>query len=499
MSTLILGLDMGTTSISAVAIDEVGKVVSSHTQTHHAAVDGLAADYAEQDASKILAAAMSALSHVRKNCEGVEIQGLALTGQMHSTVLLDDACRILGNVITWQDRRSLRILNQTETEAEAGSGSSLLAQLQHRASDAAMFNTGCRLSPGYLGTTLFALRRLNQLHEQIAHVSFVADWIGSCLTGKPPVTERSHAASSGLFDLASDDWSDQLLLAAEIPRSWLPRVLDSGAIIGNLDSSIASATGLPTGLPVFNAIGDNQASVLSALPDQAGSLLINIGTGGQIVWRIPTFTRQLPLDTRILPGNPDPGTKTNTPQFMIVGAGLSGGDAIAWVNRTIRRWLSDFGLPVSEDAIWERLQNLVTSEKSAARLQCEPFFRGTRYEPDRRGILKGIDTENLTPTNLLISVLDGIAQSMFDVWSGSPEKAGSPLQRVAMSGNAVKHNPVLVEAVRRRFGVPVEVARHTEEAATGAAMLAGVHLGIWNTIEDARRMVQQSAESAPAA
>jgi sugar (pentulose or hexulose) kinase len=294
--------------------------------------------------------------------------------------------------------------------------------------------------------------------------------------------------------LHADSWSEPLLEAAEIPRHWLPAVLDSGVVTGTLSTAMSAATGLLAGTPVFNAIGDNQASVLSVLPNQPGSILINIGTGGQIVWRVSAFLRQLPLDTRILPGNPDPVSLRPQPQFMIVGAGLCGGDAIAWVNRTVRLWLQDFGVILSEDTVWDRLQASVSPQQNSSALVCEPFFRGTRYEPERRGVLTGISPDNLTPSNLLISVLDGIAQSMFDVWTSSPESLQQPLERVAMSGNAVKRNPLLVEAVSRRFQVPVEVARHSEEAATGTAMLAGVHLGLWNSIEHARRLVQQAAQ-----
>ena len=484
MSRLVLGLDMGTTSISAVAVDESGRVVHSVTNTHHASIDNLLPEYAEQSPAKILAAAVDALRRLGQQCLADSVVGIALTGQMHSTVLLDRDGKTVGNVVTWQDRRSL-------TNGHSGT---LLSELQHRATEVGMLNSGCRLSAGYLGTTLFALRRLQQLSAAVDHVSFVADWIGSELTGQKPVTERSHAASSGLYDLLAVDWSDALLQAAEIPRHWLPEVQESGAITGRLNDRMSEATGLPAGTPVFNAIGDNQASVLSALPDQPGSILINIGTGGQIVWRVPCFLRQLPLDTRILPGNPDPVSRQPQSQFMIVGAGLCGGDAIAWVNRTVRHWLQMFGLSVSEDDVWDRLQAAVSPQQSSHALACEPFFRGTRYEPERRGVLKGIAPDNLTPSNLLISVLDGIAQSMFDVWASSPESREQPVQRVAMSGNAVKRNPLLVEAVRRRFQVPVEVARHSEEAATGTAMLAGVHLGLWNSIEDARRSVQQAAQ-----
>jgi len=486
MNTLVLGLDMGTTSISAVAVDAGGRVVQSVTTAHRAAVDGLSPERAEQSPEKILNAVLQTLRDLTGNINTAHVAGIGLTGQMHSTVILDRDGDTIGNVITWQDRRSL---SQTPR-------GTLLGELQARATDEAMLPTGCRLSPGYLGTTLFALRRLGQLDESVFSVSFVADWIGSCLAATAPVTDRSHAASSGMYDLVADHWSDQLLEAAEVPLKWLPKVVESGSLIGQACRPIADRTGLPQDLPVFNAIGDNQASVLSVLPDLPGTLLINIGTGGQIVWRIPQFARQLPLDTRVLPGSFGRDGCISKPQFMIVGAGLSGGDAIAWVNRTVRSWLSDFGITVTEDDVWRQLSaRAAAAPNTSEELVCEPFFRGTRYEPDRRGLLRGIGLGNLTPANLLASVLDGIAQSMFDVWQSSPTSATSTLRRVAMSGNAVKHNRLLVDAVQRRFQVPVEVAHHSEEAATGAAMLAGVHLGIWNSLEDARRCVHDAAES----
>ena len=182
MSKLILGLDMGTTSISAVALNESGRVIHAVTQTHHAAIEGLPTDYAEQNPERIRATAFAALKNLSELCRGFEFQAIALTGQMHSTVILDQDRKVTGNVITWQDRRSVSAGTQP-----------LLAELQQRATDQAMLNTGCRLSPGYLGTTLFSLRRLKQLPGNIGSVSFVADWIGSCLTGNAPVTERSQS------------------------------------------------------------------------------------------------------------------------------------------------------------------------------------------------------------------------------------------------------------------------------------------------------------------
>jgi sugar (pentulose or hexulose) kinase len=88
MSKLILGLDMGTTSISAVALNEAGRVIHAVTQTHHAAIEGLPSDYAEQNPERIRATAFAALKNLSELCRGYEFQAIALTGQMHSTGVL---------------------------------------------------------------------------------------------------------------------------------------------------------------------------------------------------------------------------------------------------------------------------------------------------------------------------------------------------------------------------------------------------------------------------
>ncbi|MCA9033699.1 MAG: hypothetical protein KDA91_01155 [Planctomycetaceae bacterium] len=472
----ILGLDIGTTSISGVLISEAGELLSSETVTHHAAVEGQPADVSEQSPIAIMNAAVETLRRLAGTAGSHQIVGIGLTGQMHSTVLLDSHLNTIGNVITWQDRRSLR---------PEPSGNTLLSQLQANATTAAMVNTGCRLSAGYLGTTLYALKELGQWPVETAKVSFVADWMVSQLTGQPPVTDRSHAASSGLFDLVEDRWSPSLLIAANIKGDLLPEVRDSGVAVGILNDALAARTGLPAGIPVCNAIGDNQASVLSCLPDDPQTLLINIGTGGQIVWRSENFLRLDVLDTRYLPAD----TSAGAGRFMMVGAGLCGGDSLAWVNRTIRKWLNAFGYEWTDEQIWDSLHEQMKAIPTNNGLTCTPFFRGTRQNPALRGTFTGIDNDNFTPAQVAAGVLNGIAQSMFDVYAEAGRHEVYPVQEIVMSGNGARRNPRLVEAVERCFGVPVRVAQHPEEAATGASMLAGSRLGVWPSVTAIRKMM----------
>lgn len=477
---LLAGLDLGTTSVSAVAIRRDGGTAHAVTRNHNAAVPGISGGYAEQDPARILTTARHVLRELATACRSSRIVCLGMTGQMHSTVLLDKSCRPLTSVITWQDRRAV---------VESG-GSTILERLLARCSIEALQNTGGRLAAGYLGTTMFALQELGQLPDRLHSVSLVADWVAGQLTEQTPVTDRSHAASSGLFDFRTDDWSDELIRATGMSRGMLPDVRESGVPIGRLSAAAAAETSLPSGIPVCNAIGDNQASVLGCLPESADTILINIGTGGQIVWHATGFCHHPWLDTRYLPSDRELADGEAGRQFMMVGAGLCGGDSLAWINRVIRSWLSVFGVERTDAEVWDSLTRQVCGI-DAAGLVCEPFFRGTRREPGRRGVFHGITEENFTPGHVALSILRGIAQSMHEVYTDSGRAVECQVQNVVMSGNGSRRNPLLVEAVRQRFGVPVQVARQSEEAATGAAILAGVRQGFWESIDTARRRVQE--------
>ena len=119
-SCVVIGLDVGTTSVSAVAITQSGVLLKAVSINHEATVSRLPFDCAEQDPDRLLAACVVALEQLSPAIAGSRIAGIGLTGQMHSCILLDQFNGPLSNVVTWQDRRSLRSVN----------GGTLLQQLQ---------------------------------------------------------------------------------------------------------------------------------------------------------------------------------------------------------------------------------------------------------------------------------------------------------------------------------------------------------------------------------
>jgi sugar (pentulose or hexulose) kinase len=474
-----LGLDLGTTSVSAVAIDADGRLLHAVTKHHHADVPDLPAGWAEQDPQVIRRTAEDVLRALSGHIEGEPVC-LGLTGQMHGVLLLDFARRPLTRLITWQDRRAL--------EPHPTSGQSILHTLLDRCDDASLLQAGCRPSAGFLGTTLYTLRETNHWPDASAKAALVIDWLAAELTGGELTTDRSNAASTGLYDLERDIWSDELLAAAHVPTNLLPLVADSGAVIGRLSAEAAARTGLPAGLPVCNAIGDNQAAIVGSIPAGEEVVHINIGTGGQFSRIVDRFRVLAGMETRYLPLG----------RYMLVGAGLAGGDALAWVQRTLSAWLKVGGIELSESQVYERLDALMAAAPAdAGGIECAPYFRGTRANPEVRAEFRGVDNQNFTPGNVGRAVLNGIAGAMEFLYDLASNAGPWPAQRIIATGNAVRRNPLLIQKLAELLHLPVDLPVHREEAAYGAALLAGAQTGLWPDLSLAGQYIRHERAATP--
>jgi sugar (pentulose or hexulose) kinase len=253
----------------------------------------------------------------------------------------------------------------------------------------------------------------------------------------------------------------------------------SGAVIGGLPAALTAEIGLRAGTPVCNATGDNQASVLGSVADIEHSVLLNVGTGGQISWAIPEFRRVVGMDTRPLP--PD--------RCMLVGASLCGGRAYAWLNDSLRAWTCALGLPEpSREAVYERLNALAAeAAPDCGRLKMDTRLAGTRTEPHCRGALLGLSLENGTLGNLARAALAGMVAELH-AYAQAANHCG--YKAVVASGNAVRRNPLLRQIIRECVGKPVLIPAHLEEAAYGAALLAGTQAGFWPDLTTAARCIR---------
>ena len=471
MMRTIIGLDLGTTTVTGVLLEaESGEVLRLIQRRNDAAIETALPTRAEQDVPQLGSLALEILAQLAK--EDSAVDGIAVTGQMHGLLCVDGEGQPLTPLFSWQDQRTAEPLPGGET---------MLDQLNARLDGLDWHENGCRLAHGYGAATLFWLVQQGELPGGTQRVCTIAGWLTGQLTGQLPASDPTFAASWGIYDLVNETWNTVYLRQLGLDDRLLPPIYPEGHRLGGLDSGMARRVGLASGTPVLNAWGDNQASYVGSLLDsfpaassRKGQLplreavLFNLGTGGQICWMVPNF--EMPsktVETRPLPFG----------RFLRVGASLCGGAAYAWLNQTVRAWLAEFGLDVSEAAVYERLDALIGAAKGEdgkqdlQGLRVRTTFLGVRGDPTvQAGAIEGITPQNLRLGALARATLEGMVDELHDLYlAHGGERVGHT--EVVASGGGVRKNPFLPELIRERFGLPVRQPRLLETAAAGAAML----------------------------
>jgi sedoheptulokinase len=455
----LIGLDLGTTTIVGVLLDAgSGEVLRLARRRNDAALPAQnLSTRAEQDPARIHALALEVLTDLAGG--GAAVRGIALTGQMHGLLCVDAANRPLTPLISWQDQRT--------AEPLPGTHLTILDQLHARLENLDWRDNGCRIVHGYGAATLFWLIRQAQLPSATHRVCTIAGWVGGQLTGRSPVTDPTFAASWGIYNLAEESWHVAFLDRLGIEAQLLPPVLPSGQTLGGLSPEVAPKVGLPDGIPIYNALGDTQASFLGAcLPHPAAAvdelthvIFLNVGTGGQICWAVRHFqTPSEAVETRpLLSGS-----------HLRVGASLCGGAAYAWLNRTVRAWLSEFDIELDEDAVYERLNTLAAQSEPDHGLRVRPTFLGMRGDPSvQGGAIEGITLHNMGLGILARATLVGVVDELHALHDAHAGSAARGFQVIA-AGGAVQRNPLMSGLIEARFGLPVRVPAHQETAAVGA-------------------------------
>ncbi len=472
-----IGLDVGTTTIGALALDAAtGTVLAAATVPNDCQTTGepdRARGRSEWDAARLSATACASLRACsdRLGPRASDVVGLALTGQQHGVVVVDAGRRPLTPFINWQDRRGEELVpDGTETWVQ---------HARSRAGEERMTRTGCRLATGFMGTTLLWLKA-NQGLPADATACFITDYVGATLTGQPPVTDPTMGASSGLFDLEARTWHDGMTAALGLPRGLFPPVGEAGDRLGELSAAAAEATGLPPGLPVFVGLGDNQASFLGSVADLADTVLVNVGTGAQVARYTDRLHQAPPLETR-------PFARSG---YLLVHAGLSGGHSYAVLERFFRAVARDVLGAEPSGSLYERMNALAQAVPPGADgLRCDPFFAGSRREPDRRASWAGVSDRNLTPGHLIRSVLEGMARGFREGYDNTVAATGCAAAHLVGAGNGLRENALLAQMVADEFGLPLAMPAHREEAAYGAALVAGVGAGLWPDLAAAARVI----------
>ena len=447
-----LGLDIGTTTISAVVVGmEEREILKAYTIPNGSFIETDLPWEKIQDPDKIMQKALGLLEEILQEHQDIGVIGL--TGQMHGIVYLDENGKHISPLYTWQDGRGNipveKILSEDPVPEVALSeaGRSICGILEEE--------YGVKAHTGYgLVTHLYNCRN-NLVPEGAAKVCTIMDYLGMRLTGRrTPLMHSSNAASLGLYDAKKNGFRADILQKAGADADVLPEVTDDFISVGSYK-----------GIPVSAAIGDNQASFLGSVENAADSVLVNMGTGGQISVLSDTYFTAKGIEAR-------PFVKGH---YLLAGSSLCGGRAYALLEHFFRSYAEAAGITGVDH--YSVMGKILDEKNDGEKLKVNTTFSGTREKPEKRGSIKNIGTENFTPKALIGGVLEGMAEELYKMYRKIEKGLAGPKTRMVASGNGIRKNRHLQEVMSEKFGMSLELAKREEEAAYGAAVSGMIAAG----------------------
>jgi xylulokinase len=466
---LLLGLDVGTSAVKAVLVRPAGAVAGAATAP--LTLDTPRPGWAEQDPDAWWEASATAIRRVLEQRAGARVAAVGISGQMHSSVFLDQSGAVIRPALLWCDGR---------TTAEC-------REIVERAGGEAQLREWV-CNPALEGFTLPKVLWLRN-HEpaafrRLATVLLAKDFIRLRLTGTI-ASEPSDASGTLMFDPARVRWSHAMMEAVELPLSLLPEVGGSSDVLGRVSGPAASLTGLAAGTPVVGGGADNACGAAGVGAITPGEAVSSWGTSGTVL--APT------AEPRV-----DPGLRAHTfchvapGVWYVMGVVLSAGGAFAWYRDQLARELADAD---QRDA--RLVEEAAGVPPGAEGVTFLPYLQGERTphrDASLRAAFVGLSLAH-SRAHMTRAVLEGVCFALRDCVAILRELGLTPASLLLTGGGA--RSAFIRRLQADIFGLPVTTVSREEGPAYGAALLAGVGAGVFADLASAARCTLTREPPAP--
>lgn len=466
--TLVLGVDASTTSVKAIAWDEAGTAVAEARAGLDLANPG--PDAWEQDAEGWWTSLRTALSELAATLGPRlgEVQALCIAHQRETFVFTDDAGAPRRPAVVWMDARA-------RAEVQAVSmhlGASRIHDISGK--------PVC-LTPS-LYKALYVLEREPALREGALRLCDVHAFLSWRLTGRF-ATSLASADPLGLVDMRARDWSEKLLGVLGLHRGSVPELLEPGEVMGRLTPDAATATGLPSGLPLVAGAGDGQAAGLGAGITGPGRAYLNLGTA--IVSGVLSDEYRTDPTFRTL--------YAGSPGEYFLETDLKGGTfTLTWL---VEKLLREPAARV-DDVLAELERDAARLPPGADGLMLVPYWNGVMnpyWDDDATGITVGWHGAH-GPEHVYRAVLEGIAMEQRLHTAGVELALGSPIDELIVMGGGSKSElwcQILADVTGKR----VVRSGSAEATALGAAVLAAAATGVHGSIASAAEAMTRTGDT----
>ena len=501
----LLGIDLGTSGVKALLIDEAGNPLASATVEYPLHTPKPL--WSEQDPADWWHGTVEAIHRVlsKAGIKGNAVNAIGLSGQMHGLTPLDKDGNVIRRAILWNDGRTAA---ECAEYVQRAGGEARVREL--------VYNVP---TPSYTAPKILWMRN----HEpenfaRLAHVLMPKDFIRFKLSGEY-ATDMSDGTSTGLQDAKHRQWSDEMLSALQIDKAILPRLGEGHEVTAHVSASAAQEIGLAAGTPIVSGAGDQPASAVGAGIVEEGIVSVTIGTSGVVF----ASTDSMPV-----PGAPGVSpllevfchALPNTWHYM--GVMLSAGGSLRWFRDNVaygnaalrddaaqkpRRRGSEAEttrlrsrddtsqsssiVPASEphrpssDPYDFMLEQAAQTPPGAEGLIFLPYLSGERTphrDPLARGGFVGLTLRH-TQAHMTRAVVEGITFGLRDSLE-LIRQSGIRVSEVRAAGGGAK-SKIWRQWLADIFDAEITLINSSEGGALGVALLAGVGTGVWKTTREA--------------
>ncbi len=458
-----LGIDVGTGGSRALIMDETGRVVGSATHDH-VAFASPEIGWAEQDPHDWWAATKMAIRKVlaQSSTNADEITAVALTGQMHGAVLLDESDEVLRPALIWCDQR-------TAEECE---------YLNERIGPDRIIDLTCNpaLTNFTLTKLLWVRKHEPDIWRRFRSFLLPKDYVRMRLTGVKAI-DVAEASGTLLLDVANRKWSKEMMAAVGLDERCAPQVFESPEVVGRISAVGASETGLKVGTPVIAGAGDQAAGAVGMGIVSPGAVSATIGTSGVVF----AATDRPALDPR---GRVHTFCHAVPGRWHVMGVTQAAGLSLRWFRDNFGAGADDGRDPY--ERLCDEAGKATAGEDG---VYWTPYLMGERtphLDPEARAALIGLNAKHGRGT-VIRAILEGVAFSLRDTFSIFDEMR-VPVTQVRLGGGGARAE-LWRQIQADVYGRAVSTVKAEEGAAYGAAILAGVGVAQWPDVESACREV----------
>lgn len=459
MSRYVLAFDASTTSVRALLFDRSGSSVAESAQdfTQFYPQQGWVEHDPEEIWLKQIECAKNVLSEASVLPE--EIAAIGITNQRETTVVWDRSTgKPIYKAICWQDRRASELCENLRAQG-------LAEYVQHA--------TGLVIDSYFSATKMaWILDNVEGARAKAENGELAAGTIDSWLIwklsgGAAHVTDVSNASRTLLFDIVEYSWSDRLLDIFNVPAEVLPEVRKSSEVYGHTEKELFGSE-----IPIASSAGDQQASLFGQACFDKGLVKCTYGTGASLMMNTgsePVFSRTGLLTTVACQVG-------DSRQYAIEG--------LIFVSAQALKWLRDNLQLIDSVEETSRLAQSVEDTDGVYFVSALSGLAVPYWDPYARGTLIGMSLRS-TKAHVVRAAVESVAYQIADCIGAMGEDSGIPVVEIRADGGAAR-NDFLMQFQADILGARITKSPTIESTARGAAFLAGLAVGFWESIEDLR-------------